>query len=287
MHTTGTDIPAAVGTSGRRDRWSRRRRRSAARTDGMTSRQRTLKRAFDVVVALVLFCVLLPLMAVIALAVVLDSPGPVLYRCERIGQRGRRFAVLKFRKMYDDDQGLPVSTASDPRYTRLGRWLARAKLDELPQLWNVLIGEMSLVGPRPEDPAFVAERRRDYETILAVKQGITGLSQLAFFDEAGILDPDDPITDYRARIWPQKIALDHMYVERATLAWDLRILYWTVASVLLRRPVAVHRSTGRIGLRRRPALYGARAGVSVAASGVGGALAGPADAELTPPRVAA
>jgi lipopolysaccharide/colanic/teichoic acid biosynthesis glycosyltransferase len=198
-----------------------------------------------------LLLTLLPILIVVALAIRVESPGPTLYRSLRIGRGGRRFSMLKFRKMHEDTAGLPITTAADPRYTRIGRWLMRSKLDEVPQLWNVLRGDMTLVGPRPEDPLFVDERPYDYHAILLAPQGVTGLSQLAFYTEADILDPSDPLAHYRDAIWPGKIALDHLYVAEATIWWDLRILFWSAVRTVTRRPVAVHRQTGAITLRHR------------------------------------
>jgi lipopolysaccharide/colanic/teichoic acid biosynthesis glycosyltransferase len=160
--------------------------------------------------------------------------------------------VLKFRKMLHDAAGPSLTSPDDVRLTRIGRWLATSKLDEVPQLWNVLRGQMSLVGPRPEDRSFVALKADEYETILSVRPGITGLSQLAFARETDILDPDNRIDDYVARVFPQKIALDVLYVDRRSPVTDARILYWTAAAVLFRREVAVDRATGKLRLRRRP-----------------------------------
>jgi lipopolysaccharide/colanic/teichoic acid biosynthesis glycosyltransferase len=112
---------------------------------------------------------------------------------------------------------------------------------------------MSLVGPRPEDPSFVGLRQTDYEQILQVKPGITGLSQLAFVRESEILDSRDPVADYVARLLPQKVRIDRLYVTGRSILMDLRILGWTAITVLFKREVAVHRSTGRLSLRRRPA----------------------------------
>jgi lipopolysaccharide/colanic/teichoic acid biosynthesis glycosyltransferase len=128
--------------------------------------------------------------------------------------------------------------------------LAETKLDEIPQLWNVLRGGMSMVGPRPEDPAFVGLHPKQYGEILRVRPGITGLSQLAFANEAEILAVDDCIQDYIERILPQKMALDRLYVERRSLSMDLRILAWTLTAIVLRKDAAVHRGTGRLTLRR-------------------------------------
>jgi lipopolysaccharide/colanic/teichoic acid biosynthesis glycosyltransferase len=208
-------------------------------------------RLVDVTLALALAVVSLPVALLVAVAIKLDSPGPVFFRCRRVGRSGRPFGMLKFRKMHDGARGPGLTATEDSRFTRVGRVLARSKLDELPQLWNVLRGQMSLVGPRPEDPSFVATRPDDFAPILSVRPGITGLSQLAFANESAILDPDDRVRDYLDRILPQKMGLDCLYACRRTLAMDLRILFWTAVAVGLRREVAVHRGTGRTTLRRR------------------------------------
>jgi lipopolysaccharide/colanic/teichoic acid biosynthesis glycosyltransferase len=127
----------------------------------------------------------------------------------------------------------------------------RQKLDEIPQLWHVLLGEMSLVGPRPEDPEFVQMMRKDYEVILQVRPGITGFSQLAFAEESNILNRDDPLLHYVYRLLPQKLAMDKIYATKQTVWLNIRILFWTVAVVLLRQSVAVHRATGEMNLRMR------------------------------------
>jgi lipopolysaccharide/colanic/teichoic acid biosynthesis glycosyltransferase len=159
--------------------------------------------------------------------------------------------MLKFRKMCDGATGVALTVADDARFTRVGRMLARTKLDELPQLWNVLKGQMSLVGPRPEDPGFVARLPERYARILEVKPGVTGLCQLAFAKESEVLEADDRLTHYVERLLPQKAAMDELYATQRSLGMDLRILVWTALAVLLRRDVAVHRGTGRLGLRRR------------------------------------
>jgi lipopolysaccharide/colanic/teichoic acid biosynthesis glycosyltransferase len=213
--------------------------------------QAALKRAADILVSALVLAISLPLIAIVSLLVVLDSRGPVFYRAARVGRAGRELRMLKFRKMHHNASGAPLTMSEDARFTRIGRLLARTKIDELPQLWHVLRGEMSIIGPRPEDPGFVAERPDDYDEILRVRPGITGLSQIAFAEESEILCKVDPLSHYRSRIFPQKIKLDRMYAAAPSLAMDFRILFWTCAAVLLRRQVAVHRQTGRMNLRRR------------------------------------
>ena len=228
--------------------------RDVHRDTRLRTTDRAARRALDVAVAVIVLVAASPLLGLIALAVVLESPGSVLYRAERVGRRGRRLRLLKFRKMRADAAGLPLTIDGDSRLTRIGRLLARTRLDELPQIWQVLTGSMSLVGPRPEDPMFVAQRADDYAVILGVRPGLTGFSQLAFADEWHILSRSDPMADYIERLLPQKCALDRLYVQRASLATNLRVLIWTVVPIVLRHPVAVDRASGAIGLRRRPAL---------------------------------
>jgi lipopolysaccharide/colanic/teichoic acid biosynthesis glycosyltransferase len=208
-------------------------------------------RMFDIVVAALLLLVLLPLVVVVAIAVRIESPGPAFFRCERVGYGGRPLRMLKLRKMSDRALGVALTTGQDVRLTRLGRRLAQLKIDEIPQLLHVLRGTMSLVGPRPEVAEFVGLHRDSYEEILSVRPGITGLSQIAFAEECRILDPDDPVSHYVNRILPQKVGLDELYVRRRSVALNLRILYWTAVAVVMRRPVAVPRDTGRMNLRQR------------------------------------
>jgi lipopolysaccharide/colanic/teichoic acid biosynthesis glycosyltransferase len=214
------------------------------------ARSRT-KRAFDLGISLTLGVALLPALLLLALLVRIDSRGPIFYRCRRVGFGGETFEMLKFRKMHHRAEGAHLTAHADDRFTRAGKWLARMKADELPQLWNVVRGEMSIVGPRPESRVFTTAYPQDFDQITRVRPGIVGPSQLAFAEESRILDPHDPTAHYIGRILPQKIELDRMYAERWSFRTDLRVLFWTAAAVLLRRPVAVNRQTGEMGLRRR------------------------------------
>jgi len=211
-----------------------------------------VRRLVDIAVSGLVLLIALPVLLVVAAVIKVDSHGPVFFRCRRVGFRGAELLMLKFRKMRDGAACAAVTLSGDDRFTRVGRILAKTKLDELPQLWHVLRGEMTLVGPRPEDPGFVDLRGTDYATILTVKPGVTGLCQLAFAKEGEVLRPEDRVRDYVERLLPQKAALDVLYVGRRSLLMDLRILGWTAVAVLGRRDVAVHRSTGKLGLRRRP-----------------------------------
>ena len=217
-----------------------------------------LKRTFDAVFAAALLIALLPLLIAIAIAIKLDSRGPVFYRVRRVGYQGRPLLMLKFRKMHDDAKGGPLTAAADPRLTRVGALLTRTRLDELPQFWDVLRGRMSIIGPRPEDPVFVALHTERYNTIHSVRPGITGITQLAFADESNILDKHDPIDDYINRILPNKLQLDALYAQRSHIRLDTSVLFWTIAAVIMHRPVAVNRATGRMTTRRRPVPRGSR-----------------------------
>src|SRR5438874_1203967 len=154
-------------------------------------------RVMHAAVAAVLLVVFSPVLLAVALAVRLSSPGPVLHRATRVGRQGRLFTVYKFRTMVAGGArlGASITSAEDPRVTPVGRMLRRCKVDELPQLWNVVRGEMRLVGPRPEDPRFVALYRPEQKMrVLSVPPGITGPSQLLFFDEEALLRSADPET---------------------------------------------------------------------------------------------
>lgn len=235
------------------------------------AQRRALKRAFDVVVAAVVLVILLPLLLVIALMIVLESPGPVFYRHTRAGFRGRPLRMLKFRKMHPNARGTYLTLSGDERLTRIGAWLARTKVDELPQLWHVLRGEMSLVGPRPESPVCVVRYVEQYDAILSVRPGLTGYTQLAFCREGSILDVNDPERHYLTGLLPQKVALDRFYAEHLSLWRDVLILAATFVTLVFRQPVAVHRTTCTVTRRRRPAAADRRvsAPISVAERGGG------------------
>lgn len=210
------------------------------------------KRFLDILIAVSLLVALTPVMLMLALAIKLGSRGSVFYRCRRAGLGGLDFAMLKFRKMRLDASGPALTCARDERFTRLGSLLARTKLDEVPQLWNVIRGDMSLVGPRPEDPSFIALYSGDYAEILRVRPGITGLSQLAFARESRLLVGPDPLRRYVEGLLPQKITLDRFYIAHRSTWMDLRILVWTVVTLLLGIEVSVDRGSGKLSARRRP-----------------------------------
>jgi lipopolysaccharide/colanic/teichoic acid biosynthesis glycosyltransferase len=191
-----------------------------------------VSRAFDIAVASVLLVLTAPLWIVISLAIILEERGPVLYRARRVGRDGREFDMYKFRKMRRNAAGPRLTRADDARFSRVGRVLARTKLDELPQLINVVRGEMAFVGPRPEDPSYVAAYPAEFAAITRVRPGITGLSQIQYCDEAALLVGDDFEALYRNEVLPQKIDLDRYYASHRCLALDLRILAWTAVAIV-------------------------------------------------------
>jgi lipopolysaccharide/colanic/teichoic acid biosynthesis glycosyltransferase len=192
-------------------------------------------RVLDVVLALAALPFAAAVGSVFALAVLLDSPGPIFYRSLRVGRHGRPFLMLKFRTMRHDVPGPPLTVAGDERYTPVGRWLAARRFDELPQLWNVLRGEMRLVGPRPEIEEFVQAYAAEYAEILTVPPGLTGPTQLAYAEEGHLLaDVVDRQTFYRQSILPEKIAIDLSYIAWPGVLADLLILARTAALPIAR-----------------------------------------------------
>jgi len=158
--------------------------------------------------------------------------GPILYRARRVGEGARIITVLKVRTMIPGAGGSNVTTAKDPRVTHLGRLLRRYRIDELPQLVNVVRGEMSLVGPRPEDPVYVDLSDPLHRRVFSARPGITGLAQLEFHDEAGLLIGPDAERRYRQEILPAKLRLDAAYLDHQSTLLDLRILLKTIRTVL-------------------------------------------------------
>ncbi len=192
-----------------------------------------MKRAVDLICAALGLVVLSPILLGVALAIKLSSPGPVFYRATRVGRGGTPFRLYKFRSMVvdADRRGPAITAGGDPRVTPIGRWLRRTKVDELPQLLNVLAGEMSLVGPRPEDPRYVALYDDDQRRILTVRPGITSAASLAYRHEEALLSGPDWEQTYRTTIMPQKLAIDLAYVEKQSLWEDFRIILFTIVAM--------------------------------------------------------
>lgn len=196
----------------------------------MTRRQQITKRTFDIIAATAGLAVLSPLMLLVGLLVRLSSRGPALFRQPRVGRHGTLFTCVKFRTMtVGAERGGSVTAAGDTRVTAVGRLLRRLKLDELPQLWNVLKGEMSLVGPRPDVPGYADKLAGNARQILELRPGITGPATLYFRNEEELLaTADDPVALNDEVIWPRKIELNLEYADLWSLWRDVRYLVGTV-----------------------------------------------------------
>lgn len=193
------------------------------------------KRLFDLFFSAIGLILLLPLFLIVAIWIKFDSSGPVFFRQMRVGQFGRFFNIYKFRTMYSDaeSQGRQITVGDDPRITRAGRFLRRYKLDELPQLINVVKGEMSLVGPRPEVPRYVElypEQLR--EKVLSVPPGITDFASIEYKDENAILGKaEDPDRAYVEQVMPMKLKYYERYVAERSLWVDFKLILATVKAI--------------------------------------------------------
>jgi FlaA1/EpsC-like NDP-sugar epimerase/lipopolysaccharide/colanic/teichoic acid biosynthesis glycosyltransferase len=201
------------------------------------------KRLFDIVASLLGLLILSPFLVLVAIAIKATSRGPVLFRQVRVGRNGREFRVLKFRTMVVDAPRLggQLTVAGDPRITAVGRVLRASKMDEFPQLWNVVVGDMSLVGPRPEVPKYVALYDQEQRQVLSVRPGVTDYASITYFDENALLAKSaDPEGTYIREIMPHKLRLNHLYLQRRSFVEDIRILLATVY-------IAVVHAAGRTG----------------------------------------
>jgi lipopolysaccharide/colanic/teichoic acid biosynthesis glycosyltransferase len=184
-------------------------------------------------VALMILMILSPVIVALALLVRLTSPGPAFFRQQRVGQSGRLFWIYKFRTMRVNNAGPQVTSGADPRITAIGAWLRHWKLDELPQLWNVVKGDMAFVGPRPEVPRYVAHYTPEQREVLSVPPGITGATQLRYCHEEELLrEAPDPEALYLAEILPAKLAIDLEYIAHRSAWIDLRLIGETFTRVL-------------------------------------------------------
>lgn len=192
-----------------------------------------LKRAFDVVTSASALIVLALPLSIVAALVKFSSPGPIFYKATRVGRDGKLFKVYKFRSMVvnADQVGPRVTGADDPRITRIGRFMRNTKLDELPQLINVLRGEMSLVGPRPEDPAYVKLYTPEQRMVLNVRPGITGAASVTYRHEEALLAGEDREHRYIQEIMPSKLAIDLKYVRNVSLVNDIKIIADTILAL--------------------------------------------------------
>ena len=193
------------------------------------------KRAMDIAVSAAALCVLWPVLLLIALAIVVDDPGPVFYRQVRVGRGGKPFRIFKFRTMVmdADKKGLSITVGRDSRITRVGAFLRRTKLDELAQLLNVLAGQMSFVGPRPEVPRYVELYTPYQRQVLLVRPGITDYASIAYRNENDLLaGADDPERMYIETIMPDKIELNMRYLREISPLADVRLILKTIIAVI-------------------------------------------------------
>lgn len=192
------------------------------------------KRLLDMILSSAGLLLLSPILVVCALIVKASSRGPAVFVQVRVGRGFRPFRIFKFRSMVQDapQVGRAITVGADPRITRIGRVLRATKLDELPQLFNVLKGDMSLVGPRPEAPKYVEMFRKEYEEILRVRPGISDLASIKYRDEAAVLaQADDPEEAYVSVVLPEKIRLAKEYIRRSSILFDLYLIFLTIAKI--------------------------------------------------------
>ena len=215
---------------------------SAAQTeidfDALIKKKRAalfFKRCFDIFASLFgLLFLALPFL-VIAIAIKTSSKGPVYFRQERVGKDGKHFRIFKFRTMIVDaeSKGMQITVGEDPRITKIGKFLRKTKLDELPQLINVLIGQMSFVGPRPEVPHYVELYSEYQRNVLRIKPGITELASITYKDENNVLaQSEDPEKTYIEEIMPKKIEINMEYIEKMNVFYDIKLIFKTFAAVL-------------------------------------------------------
>jgi lipopolysaccharide/colanic/teichoic acid biosynthesis glycosyltransferase len=194
-----------------------------------------MKRLFDILFSSIGLIALAPLFLIVAILIKLDSLGPVFYRQKRIGRNFKPFYIYKFRTMIQDAEkkGLQITAAGDERITKIGRWLRKTKIDELPQLINVLKGEMSFVGPRPEVEKYVKIYRKDYSEILKFRPGITDIASITYRDEESVLkDSDDPEEYYKNILLPQKINFAKEYIKNHSLFFDVKLIFLTFFKII-------------------------------------------------------
>ena len=193
-----------------------------------------LKRIFDIVSSLFGLIVLSPFMLIIAILIKLDSKGPVFFKQVRVTKNGREFKIFKYRTMkIDSDKFSQITVGKDSRITKVGDFLRKYKLDEIPQLINVLIGDMSLVGPRPEVPKYVALYTEEQREILKVRAGITDYASIEFSNENDILaNETDPEKAYIEKIMPRKIELNKKYLSEISVMTDIKIILLTIKKIL-------------------------------------------------------
>ena len=193
------------------------------------------KRFFDIVVSLLGILITSPILLVVSVLIKLTSKGPVFYKQERIGKDEKPFFILKFRTMVvnADQQGLKITVGGDKRITGVGKFLRKSKLDELPQLFNVFVGQMSLVGPRPEVAEYVSLYNDEQRKVLSVRPGITDYASVCFRNENEILaEAEDPQKEYIEHIMPLKLRYNAKYIEEMSVWTDLKLIFFTLYVIL-------------------------------------------------------
>ena len=193
-----------------------------------------MKRAFDIIFSLIGLLFLSPLFLILFLIIPLDSKGGVFFRQYRVGKNGKEFKLIKFRSMKKiAEDKLELTVGEDQRITRIGKYIRSYKIDEFPQLWNILKGEMSFVGPRPEVPRYVQLYSDEQRIVLSVRPGLTDPASLAFMNEAQILaETDNPTEKYIREIMPEKLRMNIDYLEKRSFLTDLRIILKTMTKIL-------------------------------------------------------
>ena len=193
-----------------------------------------LKRIFDTILSLFGLIILLPFMLIIAIFIKLDSKGPVFFKQLRVTKNGREFKIFKYRTMrVGSDKYSQITVGKDDRITKIGSFLRKYKLDEIPQLINVLIGDMSLVGPRPEVPKYVALYTDEQKEILKVRAGITDYASIEFSNENDLLaSEEDPEKAYIKKVMPKKIELNKKYISEISMLTDIKIILLTIKKIL-------------------------------------------------------
>lgn len=211
-----------------------------------------LKRSTDIAIAGAMLVLCFPLLVLCALLIKLDSRGPILFRQARMGRNARLFNLLKLRTMRAGEDGPAITLGFDPRITHVGGWLRRWKLDELPQLWNVLCGEMSLVGPRPVIPELAWEFASDYRDLLRVRPGLTDPATIQYCREVEILSlVNNPLLFFKTIVTPDKLRISRDYLLRATILSDFGIMIKTAQALL--SPSRSHALAPRLETLRPPA----------------------------------
>lgn len=192
------------------------------------------KRLIDFILSFLAIIILLPALVIISIFILIDDGFPIIYAQERIGKNWKKFKILKFRTMIKnaDKVGLGITSEDDNRILKSGKFLRKFKLDELPQLFNVLMGEMSLVGPRPEIDKYVSMFKQDYDTILKIKPGLTDYASIEYRNESVILDnSSNKEKTYVEKILPEKLALNKKYIEDYNFFTDIKILIYTIIAI--------------------------------------------------------